>query len=264
MGRLRQILGRQKPWQTRPGPASHFSAAAIVACLGVIVELLVRTGMIDSFILPAPSAVLASIPMLIGGERLLYRFAMTAAEFIAGGALASISGILIGCLLHRWRLLREAFLGWVVAFAAVPLILLYPLFLVFFGRGLAMIVVMSPTAAIAPIILKTCEGLDATRRVLIDVGRSFDLTPRQLFWLIRVPAAAPAILSGIRLGLAYALVGVISTEYLTNFGGLGELITDLADRYEMAGMYCTILFVMLVSAGLLASLERFEKWLRHG
>ena len=114
-----------------------------------------------------------------------------------------------------------------------------------------------------PIILKTCEGLDETRRVQIDVGRSFDLTPTQLFWRIRVPAAFPAILSGIRLGLAYALVGVISTEYLTNYGGLGELITDLADRYEMAAMYGAILFVMTVSAGLLTLVEGIERWLTH-
>jgi NitT/TauT family transport system permease protein len=135
------------------------------------------------------------------------------------------------------------------------------LFLIFFGRGLATIVVMSSISAVIPIILKTCEGLDGTRRVQIDVGRSFDLTSAQLFWRIRVPAAYPPILSGIRLGLAYALVGVISVEYLTNFGGLGELITDLADRYEMAAMYGAILFVMAVSAGLLALVEGIEKWL---
>jgi NitT/TauT family transport system permease protein len=57
---------------------------------------------------------------------------------------------------------------------------------------------------------------------------------------------------------------VISVEYLSNLGGLGELITDLADRYDMAAMYGVILFVMLVSAGLLALSERIERWLRAG
>ncbi|MEP6624426.1 MAG: enoyl-CoA hydratase-related protein, partial [Acidimicrobiia bacterium] len=63
-------------------------------------------------------------------------------------------------------LLREAFMGWVVGFAAAPLILLYPLFLIFFGRGFATIIAMSGVAAVTPIILKTVEGLDGTRAVL--------------------------------------------------------------------------------------------------
>ena len=244
------------------GLASHLVAASIVAAAALVVELVVRSGLINSFLLPPPSAVLASLPMLFAEERLVPRLAMTAMEVLAGAATATVAGLLVGWLLHRWPSLRQAFIGWVVGFAAAPLILLYPLFLIFFGRGLATIIAMSAVAAVTPIILKTVEGLDGTARVLLDTGRSFDLTARQLLWLVRVPAAVPSILSGIRLGLVYALTGVVSVEYLTNFGGLGELITDLADRYEMAAMYGAILFVMLVSAGLLTLAEGLEGWLR--
>ena len=240
---------------------SHLAGAAIVAGLALAFEFAARAGLATTFLLPPPSAVLASIPMLFTQEHLALRVGTTLAEVLAGGALATLAGVCIGWLLHRWRPLRQAFLSWAIGLGAAPLILLYPLFLIFFGRGLATIVVMSAISAVIPIILKTCEGLDGTRRVQIDVGRSFDLTEAQLFWRIRAPAAAPAILSGIRLGLAYALTGVIGVEYLTNFGGLGELITDLADRYEMAAMYGAILFVMAVSAGLLALVEGIEKWL---
>jgi NitT/TauT family transport system permease protein len=244
--------------------ASHLTAAAIIGSLALCAEFATRAGLISTFLLPPPSAVLASIPSLFQQEQLALRLGETIGEVLAGAALGTLAGVFIGWLLHRWHPLRQAFLGWVTGLSAVPLILLYPLFLIFFGRGLAVIVVMSAISAVIPIILKTCEGLDDTRRVQIDVGRSFDLNPAQLFWRIRVPAALPAILSGIRLGVAYALVGVISTEYLTNYGGLGELITDLADRYEMAAMYGAILFVMVVSAGLLAFVEGMEKWLtRH-
>ncbi|MEX0853595.1 MAG: ABC transporter permease subunit [Bauldia sp.] len=214
--------------------------------------------------MPAPSAVLASVPMLVGEERLLQRFGATVGETFAGAAVAAVLGVSIGWLLHRFRLIRLAFMSWVVGMAAAPLILLYPLFLIFFGRGLGAIIAMSATAAITPIILKTCEGLDGVSRVLIDVGRSFDLTGARLFWRICLPAALPTIASGIRLGLAYALVGVVSVEYLTNYGGLGELITDLSDRYEMAAMYGAILFVMLVSSGFLAMAEATERWMRPG
>ncbi len=82
-----------------------------------------------------------------------------------------------GVLLHRYRLLRLATETWVAAVAAAPLVLMYPLYLVIFGRSALTIVMMGFTAGLAPIILKTLEGLSATRRVLINVGRSFNLTP---------------------------------------------------------------------------------------
>ena len=258
------VFSRRGVWILDPRWLSHLSAAGIVLALALALEVAVRSGLIASFLLPAPSAVLASILMLLDEEQLLRRFAMTAGEVLAGAGAGMIIGVVLGWLLHRGRLTRLAFMGWVIGLAAAPLILLYPLFLIFFGRGLATIVAMSAVAAVTPIILKTCEGLDAARQVLIDVGRSFDLSPARLFWRIRVPSAMPSILSGIRLGLAYALVGVIGVEYLTNFGGLGELIADLADRYEMAAMYCSILFVMLVSASFLAAIERLERWLTRG
>jgi NitT/TauT family transport system permease protein len=241
--------------------ASHLAAGAIVAGIALCFEVAARTGLTATFLLPPPSAVLASIPMLFAQEQLAPRLGATLGEVLAGAVLATIVGVFAGWVLHRWHPLRQAFLGWVIGLSAAPLILLYPLLLIFFGRGLAVIVVMSAISAAVPIILKTCEGLDGTRRVQIDVGRSFGLSPTRLFWQIRLPAALPAILGGIRLGVAYALTGVISTEYLTNYGGLGELITDLADRYEMAAMYAAILFVMAVSAGLLALVEGLEKWL---
>ena len=63
-------------------------------------------------------------------------------------------------------------------------------------------------------MLKTCEGLNANRRVFLDVGRSFDLTPFQQFRLIQFPAAVPTSFSGLRIGLINALITVVGVEYL--------------------------------------------------
>ena len=88
-------------------------------------------------------------------------------------------------------------------------------------------------------------------------------TSSRLFFDARTARVVCTVLVFVgALGLVYALIGVVSVEYLTSFGGLGELITDLADRYEMAAMYGAILFVMLVSAGLLMLAEGLEGWLR--
>ena len=107
----------------------------------------------------------------------------------------------------------------------------------------------------------TIEGLSTTRRVLLNVGRSFKLTPAQQFWKIYFPSALPTIFVGIRLGLIFALINVVGVEFLINFGGLGHLINELAERYDLAGTYAAICFVVLVSIVFFMATERAERWL---
>jgi NitT/TauT family transport system permease protein len=112
------------------------------------------------------------------------------------------------------------------------------------------------------VILKTIEGIAGTRKVLLNVGRSFNLTPMQMFWKIQFPAALPTIFTGIRLGLIFALINVVGVEFLINFGGLGQLINELAERYDLGGTYAAICFVILVSVLFFMSIEKAERWLR--
>jgi len=141
-------------------------------------------------------------------------------------------------------------------------VLTYPLFMVIFGRNAWTIIMMGFLSALPPVILKTIEGISGTRKVLINVGRSFKLTATQQFWKILFPAALPTIFVGIRLGLIFALINIVGTEFLINFGGLGQLINDLAERYDLAGTYAAICFVILVSVLFFMTLEKAERWLR--
>ena len=110
--------------------------------------------------------------------------------------------------------------------------------------------------------IKTIEGMANTRKVLVNVGRSFNLTPTQQFWKIMFPAALPTIFVGVRLGLIFALINIVGVEFLINYGGLGQLINDLAERYDLAGTYAAICFVILVSVLFFMTLEKAERWLR--
>src|SRR5262249_1192444 len=154
---------------------------SIIVLIGLI-ELLIRIGMINRFIVPLPSQILAAFPQVIMEEDVLQRFLLTAAEAFSASILVTVFGVAGGVLLHRYRLLRLATETWVAAVAAAPLVLMYPLYLVIFGRSALTIVMMGFTAGLAPVILKTLEGLSGTRRVLINVGRSFNLTGSQQFW----------------------------------------------------------------------------------
>jgi ABC-type nitrate/sulfonate/bicarbonate transport system permease component len=236
-----------------------FGAFAVSIAL---VEILIRVGAINRFIVPMPTQIAAAFERVIVEENIVARFRLTFFEALTAGMMITGIGVALGLLLYRIELLRRATETWVAALASAPTVLMYPLFLVIFGRSAWTIIMMGFVAGLPPVILKTIEGLSGTRRVLVNVGRSFNLTPVQLFVKILFPAALPTIFVGVRLGLIFTLINVVGVEFLINFGGLGQLINDLAERYDLPGTYAAICFVVLVSVVFFVITERIEKWLR--
>jgi NitT/TauT family transport system permease protein len=227
----------------------------------LLVELLIQVGVLNRFIIPPPSEIIESFPRVIVEEHVLARFVQTLTECLTAGVMLTIFGVAGGVLMHRFKLLQQACETWVAAMASAPIVLCYPLFLVIFGRSAWTIIMMAFVSALPPVILKTIEGISSTRKVLVNVGRSFNLTPSQQFWKILFPASLPTIFVGIRLGLIFALINVVGVEFLINFGGLGQLINDLAERYDLPGTYAAICFVILVSVLFFMAVEKVERWL---
>jgi NitT/TauT family transport system permease protein len=98
--------------------------------------------------------------------------------------------------------------------------------------------------------------------VLIDVGRTLKLSPAQQFTKILLPSALPTVFVGMRLGMVFAMINIVGVEFLINFGGLGQLVNELAERYDMPGTYAAIAFVVLASILFFDVTERIERWLR--
>ena len=250
----------------RSGGRASRSCSGSPACWRVVVliEALIRAGLINPFIVPKPSEIVMSFERVILDENILPRFLLTCGEALAASLMLSVVGISLGVLLHKSRLIRLATETWVAAIASAPLVLMYPLFLVIFGRSAWTIIMIAFVSALPPVILKTLEGLSGTRVVLINVGRSFNLTPSQLYWKILFPSALPTIFVGVRLGMIFALINIVGVEFLINFGGLGQLVNELAERYDLPGTYAAICFVILVSVLFFIGTERIERWLRPG
>ena len=251
------------------GSAGDLGRRAMPVVLGLgsfivfllVVEILIRVGLINRYIVPLPSQIAGAFERIIVEEDIIGRFQLTFSEALRAGVMITVVGILAGIFLYRFDLWRRATETWIAALASAPTVLMYPLFLVIFGRSAWTIIMMGFVAGLPPVILKTIEGLAGTRRVLINVGRSFNLTPTQQFTKILLPAALPTIFVGIRLGLIFTLINVVGIEYLINFGGLGQLITDLAERYDQPALYATICFVIAVSVCFFIITEWIERWL---
>jgi len=224
-------------------------------------EVCARIGWINPFTAPPPSGIWDGFLRLLGEGEIARALALTTIEAFGAAALGGVFGIAGGYLLHRIKLAGVAFTSWVAAAASAPLVLLYPLFLVIFGRNAGTIIAMGALGCMPAIILKTKEGLDGVRPVLLNVGKTFSLTARQQFWMIQFPAALPVIFTGIRIGLLFAIINVVGVEFLIAVGGLGYLIANLGDRFDYPAMYAGIFFVVLVSIAFFWITERLERWL---
>jgi NitT/TauT family transport system permease protein len=233
-----------------------------IAGLLAILQGLIAIGLIPKVVVARPTDAIAAIPELYESTGLAYNFFVTFGMTFAATVLAILVGIPFGVAMYRNRVVGEAYEGWLAAAFAAPMVLLYPLFLVIFGRTYLTVVLMAFIPASIPITIQTRQGLLGVSRTLVNVGRSFSLSARDMFWKIMFPAAVPTIFNGIRLGIMYALVNVVAIEYLTDFGGLGRIVSDLYFRYEIPATYAAIGFVVLVSVLFYWALGKVERWLR--
>ncbi|MCI5077950.1 ABC transporter permease subunit [Oricola sp.] len=230
--------------------------------LGLVLEGAVRAGLISKFAIPLPSSILAAIPQLATRNDLAGRFLSTASLAVVSGVLICVLGVLIGVLLYRLPRLGAAAEPLVAGFAAAPLILAYPIFLVFFGRNPSALIAFATVGGLAPVVLKTTEGLKTVRPVFRKVGQTLKLTPRQAFFKIELPAALPTIVTGIRLGFVFGLIHLIAFEFLLNYGGLGGLVAEFSELYNPPATFAAILFVMMLCALVIFVTERLERWIR--
>ncbi len=244
-----------------PRAAPWFGVGCILLAL-VLLQGAIEAGWVDVYIVPLPSDMLAALPRLVADENVVGRFAITFGETLASGLLALVVGVALGMALQHWPRLLLAFESWFALLAAAPLAMAYPLFLVLFGRGPLTIIVIAFASALAPVVLKTVEGLSTVRPVLMDVGRSLRLSRGQAFRMILLPAALPQIFVGLRLALVFALINVVGVEFLINLGGLGQLINELAERFDLPGTWAAIGLVVGVSICFFLLLEGGERWLR--
>ena len=242
--------------------ATTLAGLAGVAAVAVALEVTIRAGWISPLIIAPPSSLARAFAKLWGEGFVLQPFALTIGQAFAATAAAALVGIPWGFWLWRRPELGRAYEPWIGAAFAAPTILLFPLFLVIFGRGYATTIFVGFLAAVIPVVLKTREAFLGVPRVLLAVGRSFHLSEAALVRRIAFPAAVPAIFTGLRLGLIYALVNIIGMEFLIDFGGLGRIVSEMYFRYEIPAMYAAILLIVAVSWLFLAALARLETWLR--
>jgi len=237
-------------------PAAGF--AVLVLALAAL-EWAASVGWVSPFLTPPPSEIAAAGWRMAAEEPLASAFFSTLGVVLAATVAAAVMGIPAGWAMYRFPLLGNAYENWVAALFSAPLILLYPLFLVLFGRGPLTIGMIGFLSGVIPVILKTYEGFTAVPVVLVNVARSFNLPESALLRKVLLPAALPTVFTGLRLCFIYTTINVVGLEYLVDVGGLGFMVGLMYDRYDIPAMYAAVTFVLLISMLGFSAAERLER-----
>jgi NitT/TauT family transport system permease protein len=226
----------------------------VVAVLVVFVavvglwEAAVRLAQLPAFVLPPPSAVVTQMGTLLANKLFWVDFSVTLHEVLLGYALAIALAVLLGVAIAQLPLLDLALMPYIVAFQTIPSVALAPLFLQWFGYGLASKVVMAALIAFFPILVNVVAGLQASGRDELQMARAFGASPLQLLVKVRVPNALPYVFAGLELGIVFALVGAIVGEFVGAKAGLGNRILQLNEQFNIAGMFAVL--VVLAALGM--------------
>ena len=262
----RQFVGQRSArnawlYSSRPLALWTMRVLLLIVASGLL-ELAVRTEMVDAFFVPPPSEFVPQVFLNLFDPQFLADIGVTLIEVVAAFAASAILGIGVGFLLWRFKLIGKAYEPLVAALFGSPVVLLYPVFIIFFGRTSLAIVTLAVTTASLPIILFTQQALGAVRSTFLKVGASFQLHEWETFRHILLPAATPTIFTGLRIGLTYVLIVVVSTEYILQIGGLGNFIAEKSLMFKANELYAGVTLVVILSALFVALTYKLEKLVR--
>ncbi len=211
-------------------------------------ELVSRFLVANALFLAAPSQIAVAIVDLARTGQLWHHVGVSAAEFALGYVIAASLGIALGLAMAASATAKQALQPWVSGLYATPIIALAPLFILWFGIGIWSKVIVVISLVLFPVAINTEAGLRTTSERLIEMLRCFGATSRQIFVKVSLPSAVPFILAGLKLGIGRGLIGVVVAELFGSRAGLGNLISQSADAFNMPELFAGV--VVLAFAGI--------------
>ncbi|MCZ2258123.1 ABC transporter permease [Sporosarcina sp. G11-34] len=240
--------------------------------LGVIILLLIsweiagRLFAIPVWLLPVPTHI---------GQEAIQGWALysnhifsTITLTLIGYAIGSIIGLAVAILLFRLPILQEAFYPLLILSQNIPIIVLAPLLVIWFGFGILPKLIIIVLVCFFPITIAALDGLRQTDRDLLHYMKMTGATNRQIFWKLQWPFALPSIFSGLKIAGTYSVMGAVISEWLGASKGIGVYMTYASSSFKTDRVFVAIFLIMILSLtffAIIALIERwFLKWQRQG
>lgn len=207
---------------------------------------------------PAFSQVVVAWGKLFVSAEFLKAIYLSNEAMVVGFLVAAICGILLGLFTGRFALVGRITNPYLDIFLMTPTVTLVPLFIVLFGVGLVSRIAVVFSFAFIYVAINSQAGMRATDPSLIEMAHSFGAKESQLFTRIYLPAALPAIMAGIRIGLSRAVAGMVVAELLMGAVGLGELISFYGGSFKTDYLFATIATIVCEGLFLLYLAKKLE------
>jgi NitT/TauT family transport system permease protein len=222
-------------------------------------EWLSQTGRLSRFVMPAPSGIAAASISLLGEDFFWEASRLTLVETLLGFVVGAGAGLILGVLIGEVQICRITIYPYVVLFQSLPKVALAPIFVIWFGFGIASKVVMAATIAFFPLLVNTLTGLDSINKNAKLLFMGYGASRSLVFWKLSVPEILAAVMAGMKTAMTLALIGAIVAEFVGAQKGLGILLERFNFQLQMEMAFAVLLFLALLGLFLYLLLEFIER-----
>jgi NitT/TauT family transport system permease protein len=235
--------------------------AGLLSVMGGLVlwELVSRYLVNNALFLAGPIEIVRAIYRLAVTGELWRHVWISSVEFVIGYVIACALGVIAGLAMANSETMKRIMQPWVSGLYATPTIALAPLFILWLGIGIWSKVLVVILLVFFPVAINTEAGLRTTSDRLIEMLRSFGASDRQIFFKVSLPSALPFILAGLKLGIGRGLIGVVVAELFGSRAGLGRLISEAADAFNMPELFAGVIVLAVAGIALTAGFSWIEK-----
>jgi NitT/TauT family transport system permease protein len=176
----------------------------------------------------------------------------------AGYGVAILVGVPLGLLMGRIKTLETILEPYVNALFVAPRVALIPLILIWFGLGLKAQFFVIFLSCVFPILINAFAGARDVSASWVETVQSFGASRRQQFTEVVLPGSVPFIMTGLRLGIGHAVIGMVVGQMFLALTGLGELLVNYGDLFKTANIFGVVIVISLLGVVLTAAVRRLE------
>ncbi|WP_331716352.1 ABC transporter permease [Metabacillus kandeliae] len=211
----------------------------------IIWQAAVKGSGIEKWILPAPADVVQTLFSMIPG--LAPHVIQTAAEALAGLALAALAGVFFGIIIDLSKWLRKAIYPLLIISQTIPIIALAPLFIIWFGFGMFPKILITALVCFFPIAVNLADGFRLADKDMLKLMKTFRASRTQIYMKVKFPHALPFLFSGLKIAGTYSVMGAVIGEWLGSDKGLGILLTRSSQSFLTDKVFAVIFIIVLLS-----------------
>jgi ABC-type nitrate/sulfonate/bicarbonate transport system permease component len=218
-----------------------------VAAVLSLWQLSSREGWVSPILLPSLSSSWDEFVRVLETGSYWPDLSVTLYELTVAFLIACVGGCAIGYIVSLSRFSIRVFDPLFAGLYSIPAILLFPLYVLFFGLGAGSKIAIGATIAFFPIVLNTIAGFAYVERSYVTAAKSMGASQFQMFWSVMLPAAFPVVLTGLRIGFITAFLAILGSETIASLAGLGHRIVTYAESMDPAKMFAYIFFAIIIA-----------------